>query len=66
MRLSKEAFVNHWKHEIAGMVLDAATRKAHGKELSLVIDFLLGKVETRLGQMWESLAPVELKPGEKK
>ena len=62
MRLSKEAFVAHWKHEIAGMVFDAATWKAQGSELSLRLSTLMEKVEKRLAQMYECLEEVKIIP----
>lgn len=65
MRPSKEAFVAHWKHEFAGMVLDAALNTRRGAELSFSLANLMDKIEARLGQIYGQLAsdPIQIEKG---
>lgn len=60
---SKQEFIERWKHDLGGMLLDASTVGAKGPALSLWVAGIMEKVERRLGQYYDDLAPVEpIKP----
>ncbi len=59
---SKDEFVAKWKHDLAGMVLDALVSNATGAELAVKTRLLMEKVETRLAQYWTDLQEPILGP----
>jgi hypothetical protein len=54
--VTRSDFIERHRHELSGMVLDAATTQAKGAELSLLLRGLLRKVDLKLGAMYDSLA----------
>jgi hypothetical protein len=54
--VTRADFIERHRHELSGMVLDAATTQAKGAELSLLLRGLLRKVDLKLGAIYDSLA----------
>lgn len=59
--LTREEFIEKWRHEVGGMILDGATLQATGAELGLFVRNILRKVDQRLGQMHHDLT-ADIKP----
>lgn len=51
--MTREQFAEKWKHEWGGMLLDAATRRLAGPELSLWMQTLMAKVEANVSRMYD-------------
>lgn len=60
--MTKEEFVEEFRHEIGGMVLDAATAQRTGAELALSIRTVMRRIDAKLGQMYDALAPAPEQP----
>lgn len=56
--MTRQEFVELHRHQIAGLVLDAATAGRNGAELSQWLKLAMGKIDQQLGKMWENLSPV--------
>ena len=57
----RQEFVDRWRHEISGPILDVLFRDAHGGELSMLVRQMMRKVDTALGRAYDDLA-AEMKP----
>ncbi len=55
--MSKEDFINRWRHELAGEILDACTVQRTGADLGLFVRRVMQKIDARLGQMWQEFQP---------
>lgn len=55
--MNKQDFIDKWKHEIAGLILDGATSGRSGADLALWLRGVMKKVDARLGDMHDSLKP---------
>lgn len=55
--MTREQFIDRWKHELAGLMLDAATTGMSGAALALWCRNVMKTLDARLGQMWDSLQP---------
>ena len=53
--ISQAEFVERFRHEIGGMVLDGATAGRSGAELGLFARQILKKVDIKLVEMWNSM-----------
>jgi hypothetical protein len=53
--MTKQEFVDKWKHVLGGMVADAATRPSKGGELSMLLQGNFKKIEAYLSSMYDSL-----------
>lgn len=51
--MTTHEFVEKWRHEIGGIVLDAVTTQARGAELSLFCRTILRKIDNILVRMHE-------------
>ncbi|MGD9712862.1 MAG: hypothetical protein AB7V46_12435 [Thermomicrobiales bacterium] len=54
--MTKTEFIDRWKHELAGMVLDAMLHR-HGAEAAIFARNSMRKIDERLGQMFDQLNP---------
>ncbi len=57
--MTRQQFVEAWRHEICGMILDSATADVRGAGLSILMRGLLRKVDTILGQQYDELTKPE-------
>ncbi len=55
MNRTREQFVSLWEHEVAGIVLDAATAGRSGAELSVWLRMAMNKIRDRLGRAYDDL-----------
>lgn len=55
--MSKDDFVDKYRHELAGLVVDAATSKRTGADLAMSLRFLMDKIDGKLGSMYADLVP---------
>lgn len=55
--MTRQEFVELHRHQIAGLVLDAATAGRQGAELSVWLKLVMGKIDQQLGKMWNDLHP---------
>lgn len=64
--MTKDQFLHHWRHEMAGIILDA-TKVRGGAEQALFLRSVFAKIDKHLGSMFDQLspAPVPVKPAEK-
>lgn len=53
--MTRTEFVERHRHEIAGLVLDAATHGKHGSELAAWLRGVMRVIDTRLMQMHAEL-----------
>lgn len=54
---TEQEFLDQFRHEWGGMILDAATSGLHGAELSLFTRQILRKVDTQIVKMYRALNP---------
>lgn len=54
--MTRQEFIEAWRHEIGGLILDAATRQSTGPELSLRLRHVLRHVDTLLGRIYADLS----------
>jgi hypothetical protein len=59
---ARQEFIDAWKHEWAGMVLDALTAQRTGADLGLFARHLIRKVDERIGKMWDDLQATNGQP----
>lgn len=59
--MDRAAFIDRWRHELSGMVLDGATTQRTGADLGLFARTIMQKIDARLGAMYDQLHP-ETKP----
>lgn len=50
--MSQQEFVQKWKHEFRGMILDSALRNSSGAERSMELKQLELKIDRHLAQMY--------------
>ncbi len=55
--MTREAFIEKYRHVFGGMVLDAATAGLHGESLSLFVRSILRKVDAVLALQHADLIP---------
>ena len=55
--MTQEQFCDKWKHELSGLILDAATMGLHGAELSVFLRGTLRKVDALLVKQYTDLHP---------
>ncbi len=60
--MTRDEFIDKFRHEIGGMVLDAATAHRTGAELAVSIRFVMKKIDATLGAAFDSLAPAPKQP----
>ena len=53
--MTRTEFVELHRHQIAGLVLDAATHGKTGGELSVWLRGVMAKIDAQLGRAWDSL-----------
>lgn len=58
--MSKDDFVNEYRHKLGGMVLDAMTNNLHGRELSVRVRMILDDVDRILLEMFARLNNIPL------
>lgn len=54
--MTRDAFIERYRHEIGGMILDAATAGLHGEALSVFTRNILRKVDAVLAKMHADFA----------
>jgi hypothetical protein len=54
---TREQFIQEFRHEIEGWLLDAAMSGKHGAELSVWLRQMRQKIETKLGVMYDASQP---------
>lgn len=69
--MDRAAFIDRWRHELSGMVLDGATTQRTGADLGLFARTIMQKIDQRLGSMYDQLHPqpaaqAATTPGEKR
>jgi hypothetical protein len=57
--ISKEAFIEQWRHELGGMILDGATANLTGAAMALWARNILKRVDLKLSQMYDALSHKE-------
>lgn len=55
--MTKQEFMEKFRHEWAGMVVDAATMGTSGAERALTLRFLMQKIDRHLSHMYDLLKP---------
>ncbi len=55
--MTRDDFVQRWKHECLGRVLDAAMSGRAGGELSLWLRRITKVIDDDLGRMWDAAQP---------
>lgn len=60
--MTRQEFIEKYRHEFGGMVLDGATNQANGAALSLWLRNVLRKVDAILAAQYADLAPPEPVP----
>ena len=55
--MTKDQFIDHWRHHLAGMVLDAAMTSCNNDQRSLFLRGIFAKIDKALRQMHEHLQP---------
>lgn len=53
--MTRDEFIAEYRHELSGMILDAATSGKSGAELAVQIRHLMRKVDAQLGEMYDRL-----------
>lgn len=54
--MSQQEFIEKFRHEIDGWVLDAAMSGRSGENLSLWLKVIRSKIEAKLGAMYDELS----------
>ncbi len=54
--MTRQQFVEAWRHELSGMILEGATARLEGAALGLYVRGILRKVDTVLGRQFDELA----------
>ena len=62
MQHTRAEFIARWQHELAGLMIDAATSGRSGADLGLWVRTVMRTIDSKLGQMYDGLAPSEPKP----
>ena len=60
--MTRSDFIAAHRHAIAGLVLDAATNRASGAELSLFMRTILARVDTLLGDAYDDVTRQPVAP----
>lgn len=60
--MTREQFIDAWRHELAGFVLDGATANRTGADLGLFARTIMQKIDQRLGRMYDQLNPPKETP----
>lgn len=55
--MTREQFIEKWRHEFGGMILDAATAQRTGADLSVALRQVMRKIDSILGIQWDALQP---------
>lgn len=55
--MTRDAFVFKWRHEIGGLVLDAATAQRTGANLSVALREVMRRIDQMLATMHGELVP---------
>ena len=55
--MSREEFIDKFRHEIGGMVLDAATAQRTGADLAMSIRFVMKRIDATLGAAFDLMQP---------
>ena len=60
--MTRIEFVERWKHQFAGIVLEAALTAANGEQRSIFLRSVFAKIERHLAQIHDELsAPAPVK-----
>jgi hypothetical protein len=51
--MSRQDFVNRYKHELAGFVVDAIATPRQGPELSLWLRSMMARIDAKLGAIYD-------------
>lgn len=60
--MTRTQFIDKYRHELAGLVCDAAMGDRHGAALAVFLRLSLKRTDTLLGQMFDSTQPKEPLP----
>ncbi len=60
--MTREQFIERWKHQLAGLVLDGATVARTGADLGFFCRSVMSKTDTMLSRMYDDLQPKEPLP----
>ncbi len=55
--MTRQQFVEAYRHELGGMVLEGATAQPKGAELAMYVRGILRKVDAILGKQYDDLCP---------
>ena len=55
--MTRQQFIERHRHEIGGLVLDAATWGAHGSELSVRLRHVMRAIDAKLAEVYDDLVP---------
>lgn len=62
MRRTREEFIERWKHDLIGMMIEAMSMKGDAVAKGMLAEAISDKIKFRLGQYWDDLAPVKIEP----
>lgn len=60
--MKKQEFIDQWKHQLAGIVLDAATAGRTGADLAFWLRNIMKQIDVKLAVMYDQLKPPEPLP----
>lgn len=63
--MTRQEFVEKWRHELAGMCLDAALAGRHEASLGLWARAMMQKLDKMLAQMYDEVSPEKAIPAQK-
>ncbi len=55
--MNRLEFIERYRHELGGMILDAATAQRTGADLSMALRHVMRTIDSRLGEMYDALRP---------
>jgi hypothetical protein len=60
--MTREEFLGRYRHELAGIVLDAAMANRHGAELAVFCRSMMQRIDAKLGEMYVELTRPQPSP----
>ncbi len=62
MTMTRQEFIEKFRHEIGGLVLDAATSGKTGADMSMTLRHAMRKIDAMLGKAYDDVAPKHAEP----
>lgn len=60
--MTRQDFIDKHKHELAGVIADAAVVQRAGAPLAHFLRLAMQRIDQRLGSIYDDLQPAETKP----